>query len=60
MNRQQAARSLVKLLAHLPRRQANTLAHLVQTVMHLSRFSLPELARTCQQLGFHYLVRIAS
>ncbi len=45
MNRQQASRSLVKLLAHLPCRQANTLAQLVLAVMHLSRFSLPELGR---------------
>jgi len=46
MNRQkQALDALVKLLAHLPRRQANTLAQLVLTVMHLARFTLPELGQ---------------
>ncbi len=39
MNPRQAARSLVKLPAYLPCRQANTQPHLVLSVLHLSQFS---------------------
>ena len=41
----QALDALARLLAHLSRRQANILAQLALTVMHLTRFTLPELGR---------------
>ena len=44
----QALDAPVKLLAHLSRRQANTLAQLVLNLMHLTRFPLAELGRQFQ------------
>ena len=44
----QALDALARLLAHLSRRQANTLAQLVLNVMYLARFTLPELGRQFQ------------
>ncbi len=44
----QALDALVRLLAHLSRRQANTLAQLVLNLMHLTRFPPAELGRQFQ------------